>query len=161
MGPRTTQRLLIAAPRIYYEGKGRVCAAMVSARRLVMERPWLLPAVVAICFEGARSVGSLATTLSVPRRLASSLFRQLVHAGFIEASGVSLLRVSGECDIIVRRGYGYYVTVIGDTVIAARPLKRRVKWFTVPLEYVVKGYSGGGKIEFRVSLVRRVLGIDN
>ncbi len=133
---------------------------MVSARRLVLEKPWLLPAVAAICFGDASSVGDLAAALDVPRRLASSLFRQLVNTSFIEASGVSILRVSGECDIDVRRGYGYYVAVIGDTVIAARPLRRRVKWFTVPFEYVIKGCTSGGKMRFRVSLVRRVLGIE-
>ncbi len=132
---------------------------MVSAAKLVVEKPWLLPAVAAICSGGVDGVGGLARALGVPRRLAASLFRQLVASGFVEASGVTLLSVRGECNVSVAVRNGYYAAVVGGTVVVARPLKRRVKWFTLPLRLVEEGYSGG-KTGYRVSLARRILGFE-
>lgn len=124
--------------------------------RIALEKPWLLPALWAVC-SGARSVSQVAEMLGVPRRLAASLYWQLSRLGFIEIEGTTILRVAGECDLEIHRDLGWYAAVVGGTVVAARPVKRRVRWFTLP---VSKIRETRGKLGYRAGIARKILGLE-
>jgi len=126
------------------------------ASRIALERPWLLPVLWAVC-NGARSVSQVAEMLGVPRRLAASLYWQLSRLGFIEVEGTTILRVSGKCDLKIRRDLGWYAAVVGGTVVVARPVKRRVRWFTLP---VSKLGEAEGKLGYRAGIARKILGME-
>ncbi|BAN90485.1 hypothetical protein [Aeropyrum camini] len=135
------------------EGEARI-------REVLKLYPWLLP-VLWLFSQGSSgseivTADSASRILGVPKRLARTLLHYAAKAGVAERE-VWGYRAPSQVCIEVRRSGRYYAAVVGSTVYVAKTLARRVRWFTVPIEYLENVEALQGKARFRAVIAKKVL----
>lgn len=134
-----------------------------SLNDVLLKNPWLLPvAWLASATRGAGlKPGNVRDALGLSSRVSKALLHHAAKRGlaYRASDGSYYLCIDTSRVRIVRKG-AYYACVVGSTVIVAKTLKKRVKWFTLPIHMVESGNPDSPKNAYRVAKAREVLGIE-